>query len=61
MLPPSGIRRGTVKHQYVGDINDYRKYALRVALSAGGANRIGACWMLMLALTILVLPWGVVG
>jgi hypothetical protein len=35
-----------VKHQYVGDINDYRKYALLRALSAGGANRIGVCWML---------------
>lgn len=38
--------RGTVKHQYVGDINDYRKYALLRALSADGANRIGVCWML---------------
>lgn len=35
-----------MKHQYVGDINDYRKYALLRALSAGGANRIGICWML---------------
>lgn len=35
-----------VKHQYVGDINDYRKYALLRALSAGGLNRIGVCWML---------------
>lgn len=35
-----------MKHQYVGDINDYRKYALLHALSAGGANRIGVCWML---------------
>jgi hypothetical protein len=35
-----------VKHQYVGDINDYRKYALLRALSAGGANRVGVCWML---------------
>lgn len=37
---------GNVKHQYVGDINDYRKYALLRTLSAGGANRIGVCWML---------------
>lgn len=37
---------GGVKHQYVGDINDYRKYALLRALSAGGLNRIGVCWML---------------
>ncbi len=35
-----------VKHQYVGDINDYRKYALLRALSAEGVNRIGVCWML---------------
>ena len=35
-----------MKHQYVGDINDYRKYALLRALSARGANRIGVCWML---------------
>ena len=35
-----------MKHQYVGDINDYRKYALLRALSLGGANRIGVCWML---------------
>lgn len=35
-----------VKHQFVGDISDYRKYALLRALSAGGANRIGVCWML---------------
>lgn len=35
-----------MKDQYVGDINDYRKYALLRALSAGGANRIGVCWMM---------------
>lgn len=35
-----------MKHQYVGDISDYRKYALLRALSAGGANQIGVCWML---------------
>lgn len=35
-----------MKDQYVGDINDYRKYALLRALSAGGANRLGVCWML---------------
>lgn len=35
-----------MKHQYVGDINDYRKYALLRALSADGQNRIGMCWML---------------
>lgn len=35
-----------MKHQYVGDINDYRKYALIRALTAGGAIRVGVCWML---------------
>ncbi|HSI40000.1 MAG TPA: hypothetical protein VLA00_05570 [Xanthobacteraceae bacterium] len=35
-----------MKHQYVGDVNDYGKYALLRALAAGGANRIGVCWML---------------
>jgi hypothetical protein len=35
-----------VKHQYVGDLNDYRKYALLRALSAGGSVRVGISWML---------------
>lgn len=35
-----------MKDQYVGDINDYRKYALLRALSSDGENRIGVCWML---------------
>ena len=35
-----------VKEQYVGDINDYRKYALLRALSCDGVVRIGVCWML---------------
>lgn len=35
-----------MKHQYIGDINDYRKYALLRTLSADGVNRIGVCWML---------------
>lgn len=35
-----------MKHQYVGDISDYRKYALLRALSWGGANSIGVSWML---------------
>ncbi|MEF2549416.1 hypothetical protein VQ045_19940 [Aurantimonas sp. E1-2-R+4] len=35
-----------MKEQYVGDINDYRKYALLRALAVSGANRIGVCWML---------------
>lgn len=35
-----------MKEQYVGDINDFRKYALLRVLSAKGTNRIGVCWML---------------
>lgn len=35
-----------MKHQYVGDVNDFRKYALLQVLAAGGANRVGVCWML---------------
>ncbi|TPK94784.1 hypothetical protein FJ934_14320 [Mesorhizobium sp. B2-4-12] len=35
-----------MKHQYVGDISDYRKYALLRALSWDSANGIGVCWML---------------
>lgn len=35
-----------MKEQYVGDVNDYRKYALLRALADGGENRIGVCWML---------------
>lgn len=46
MLPPKVDSEHAVKHQYVGDINDYRKYALLRALSANGHNRIGVCWML---------------
>lgn len=35
-----------MRHQFFGDVNDYRKYALLRALAASGANRIGVCWML---------------
>lgn len=35
-----------MKEQYIGDINDYRKYALLRALAAGGRNQMGVCWML---------------
>lgn len=35
-----------MKEQYVGDISDYRKYALLRALAGDGAVRIGVCWML---------------
>lgn len=35
-----------MKDQYVGDVNDYAKYALLRAFSAGGDMRVGLCWML---------------
>lgn len=35
-----------MKEQYVGDINDYRKYALLRRLQAGSGLRFGVCWML---------------
>ena len=34
-----------MKDQYVGDINDYRKYAILRALAGDGATRVGVCWM----------------
>jgi hypothetical protein len=34
-----------VKEQYVGDVNDYRKYALLRLLGQSGL-RLGVCWML---------------
>jgi hypothetical protein len=47
MLAGSAIRFGRdMKEQYVGDISDYRKYALLRAFAAGGEVRIGVCWML---------------
>lgn len=35
-----------MKEQYLGDINDYRKYVLLRRLCHGGGVRIGVCWML---------------
>lgn len=35
-----------MKDQYLGDLNDYRKYGLLRILSDGGRFRIGVCWML---------------
>jgi hypothetical protein len=35
-----------MKEQYVGDINDYRKYALLRVLAGEGETTIGVCWML---------------
>jgi len=37
-----------VKHQYYGDVNDYRKYGLLRCLATGGSLSIGVCWMLTL-------------
>jgi hypothetical protein len=35
-----------MKEQYVGDVSDYRKYALLRALAGDGEIKIGVCWML---------------
>ena len=35
-----------MKNQYLGDVNDYRKYGLLRALCAQGGPRPGVCWML---------------
>lgn len=35
-----------MKEQYIGDINDYRKYTLLRALSRESGLRIGVCWMM---------------
>lgn len=35
-----------VKNQYVGDINDFRKYGLIRALTGDGELSCGVCWML---------------
>ena len=37
-----------MKEQYVGDVSDYRKYALLRALSQSGTIKVGVCWMLTL-------------
>jgi hypothetical protein len=39
-------RVNAMKHQYFGDINDYRKYGLLLGLSGRGVLRTGVCWML---------------
>jgi hypothetical protein len=38
-----------LKHQYFGDVNDYRKYSLLKCLSGQGRLQIGVCWMLTTA------------
>jgi hypothetical protein len=35
-----------MKNQYIGDVNDFRKYGLLRILSNGGDIRTGVCWML---------------
>lgn len=35
-----------MKHQYLGDINDYRKFCILRHLASQGRIRIGVCWML---------------
>ncbi len=35
-----------MKHQYFGDINDYRKYGLLRQLSNFGQIATSVCWML---------------
>ncbi len=35
-----------MKHQYFGDINDYRKYGLLRALSQASGLSLGVCWLL---------------
>jgi hypothetical protein len=35
-----------LKQQYLGDVNDYRKYCLLRHFADGGRVRIGVCWML---------------
>jgi hypothetical protein len=47
MVPPTlNDSRWHMKEQYVGDISDYRKYALLRAFAAQGTIKIGVCWML---------------
>src|SRR5262245_17351172 len=45
-LSASGLRAGAVKEQYVGDINDYRKFALLRRLRGDNKTAIGVVWML---------------
>jgi hypothetical protein len=35
-----------MKEQYLGDVSDYRKYALLRALTTGSDLKLGVCWML---------------
>lgn len=34
-----------MKDQYVGDVNDFRKYAILCALAGDGDTRVRVCWM----------------
>src|SRR5580700_4411694 len=44
--PTNSPSEGGMKEQYVGDVNDYRKYALLRHFAIVGALRVGVCWML---------------
>ena len=46
MLSPGGDSGATVKVQYFGDVNDYRKFALLRLLADIGKFKLGVCWML---------------
>src|SRR5689334_8092434 len=35
-----------MKHQYFGDVNDYRKYGLLRSIQKEAGLRLGVCWML---------------
>ena len=43
---PTPKTDGEMKHQYFGDINDYRKYGLLGMLVLTGDLQTGVCWML---------------
>lgn len=46
MLLAQMIRGVAMKNQYIGDINDYRKYTLLQRLSEHTDLHLGVCWML---------------
>ncbi len=46
VLAGDGLVGCTVKNQYFGDINDYRKYGLLRALTNLGEIKTAVCWML---------------
>jgi hypothetical protein len=44
--PFQSVGMGGGKQQYLGDVNDYRKYCLLRHFADGGQIKIGVCWML---------------